>query len=83
MGSCDVNTGNYILFDEKTPTADLPLTAVSSASIPFVFPHREYNGMVLADGSTAWNSNLVSAVDKCRELVDDDANIILDVIICS
>lgn len=83
MGACDINTGNYILFDEKTDAAELPFAAVSSASIPFIFPNRVYKDMVLADGSTAWNSNLVSAVDKCRDLVDNDSQIIIDIIICT
>ena len=35
------------------------------------------------DGGTVWNTNLVSAVERCREIVDDDSEIILDVIMCS
>ena len=33
------------------------------------------------DGGTVWNTNLVSAVERCREIVDDDSNITLDVIV--
>ena len=46
---------------------------VSSASIPFVFPHRYIDNKVLMDGGTVWNTNLVSAVDRCLELVDDES----------
>jgi predicted acylesterase/phospholipase RssA len=36
--SCaDVNTGNYVTFDETHE--DYPKMIVSSASIPFAFPH--------------------------------------------
>ena len=35
------------------------------------------------DGGTVWNTNLASAVDRCREMVDRDEDIIMDVIICS
>lgn len=35
------------------------------------------------DGGTVWNTNLVSAVERCKELVGgDESKIILDVIIC-
>jgi len=37
----------------------------------------------MMDGGTVWNTNLASAVDRCREIVDKDENIIVDVIICS
>lgn len=34
------------------------------------------------DGGTVWNTNLVSAVQRCKELVgDDESKIVLDVII--
>jgi hypothetical protein len=34
------------------------------------------------DGGTVWNTNLVSAVQRCREVVDDDSKIIVDIIEC-
>lgn len=34
------------------------------------------------DGGTVWNSNLVSAVEKCLTLVDDKSKIIVDIAIC-
>lgn len=34
------------------------------------------------DGGTVYNTNLVSAVQRCREMVDDDSEITIDIIIC-
>jgi hypothetical protein len=34
------------------------------------------------DGGTVWNTNMVSAITKCLELVDDPSKIIMDIIIC-
>jgi hypothetical protein len=34
------------------------------------------------DGGTVWNTNLVSAVDKCKEMGHEDKDIILDIILC-
>lgn len=36
----------------------------------------------MVDGSTAWNLNLIGAIEKCKEIgIEDDSNIIFDVII--
>lgn len=37
VAGADVNSGSYILWDEKT--ADFPKAVVSSASIPLFFPN--------------------------------------------
>ena len=34
------------------------------------------------DGGTVWNVNLVSAAERCLEIVDDDSKIIMDIVIC-
>ena len=69
-------------FDNSLPFTDLPLLTVASASIPFIFPHRHYGDHILMDGGTVWNTNLISAVDKCKELGHEDSDIILDIILC-
>jgi predicted acylesterase/phospholipase RssA len=84
--SCvDANTGQYVTFNETV--SDMPKASVSSSSMPFVFPHQvwktdEGNDIVCMDGGSVWNTNLVSAVQRCRETVDDDSEITLDVIDC-
>jgi len=35
------------------------------------------------DGGTVYNTNLVSAINRCKEIVDDDSKIILDIVVCS
>ena len=75
-----MNTGEYLTFDEKTPLEDFADVILASASIPMVFPSVPYKDHLLMDGGTVWNTNLVSAVDKCKELVDDDSKIILDIV---
>jgi hypothetical protein len=34
------------------------------------------------DGGTTWNTNLGTAINKCKELVDDDSKITIDVVLC-
>ena len=67
--SCvDVNSGDYIIFNEKDGH-EIVKGIVSSASIAFVFPAQVWDdrGIVCIDGGTAWATNLVSAVERCRE----------------
>ncbi len=63
--------------DDERTTAVL-----ASASIPGLFPPtklREYN---LIDGGSAWNLNIIGAINKCKEIgFTEDENIVLDVII--
>jgi len=83
VSSVDSNTGEYITSDEATvPFEEMAERVVASASIPFVFPHRHIKNWTLMDGGTVWNSNLVSAKERCQEIVGDDlSNIVMDVII--
>jgi predicted acylesterase/phospholipase RssA len=71
VSSVDVNSGAYVAFDETQDFSNLPFYTVASASIPFIFPHRDVGDYVLMDGGTVWNTNMASAADKCLELVDD------------
>ena len=83
VSAVDVNTGNYVVFDDvHTDLNYMPASVTASASIPFVFPPRKIDKYVLMDGGTAWGTNLVSAVDKCRSKVSSDSQIILDIVLC-
>lgn len=71
--SCvDVNSGSYVVFDETT--TDIVKAIISSASLPFIFPNQKWpGGVVCMDGGTVWNTNLASAVERCKEQVDNDS----------
>jgi predicted acylesterase/phospholipase RssA len=77
--SVDSNTG--AVMNEMEDTSDPIKAIISSASIPFVFPSQVWaDGRVAMDGGAAWSVNLVSAVHRCREIVDDDSLINLDIV---
>jgi len=81
VSAVDANTGSYNVYTE---TVSDPVKAVmSSSAIPFVFPSQEWttpNKYFAIDGGSVWNLNLVSAVQRCREIVDDDSKITIDII---
>lgn len=83
VGAVDINTGDFIAMDQTNTTFEtLAQSALSSGSIPVVFPPQHLNGHVFMDGGTVWNINLASAVQQCMEIVDDYSDIIVDVAIC-
>jgi len=77
----NVETGGIEVQDFDDLTGDLYSTAVlASASVPFVFPYTKLNGKYQMDAlSCGWNVNMISAINKCLEIVDDPSKIILDV----
>lgn len=81
VSSVDANSGSVIVMNETW--SDLPKAVVSSASIPVLFPHTDWTEKDLAmiDGGVDWDINLVSAIHRCREVVDDDSKIIIDIVL--
>ena len=74
-----MNTGEFIaMTQEDTSVEDLAQAAIASSSIPIVFPPTKMNGHVFMDGGTVNGMNLASAVQQCMEIVDDYADVIVD-----
>jgi predicted acylesterase/phospholipase RssA len=73
VSSVDVNTGSYYLMNDTLPREDHARAFLASTLIPGVFEPDNWGKAVLMDGGTVYNTNLVSAVQQCREQVDDDS----------
>ena len=57
--------------------------AFSSASVPGLFPPYNWEGKGLfVDGGLASNLNIEDAILQCKELVEDDSQITVDILIC-
>ena len=84
ISAANVNTGEYTTFDQtNTDFSVIQNAAVSSASIPAIFPNFQWEGKgVFMDGGTVYNINVESAIQQCLDVVDDESKIILDVLIC-
>jgi len=56
---------------------------MASSSIPGIFPPTHYHDMVLMDGGTIDDVNIVAAINECHDLgFTDETKIIIDVCIC-
>lgn len=80
--SVDLNTGKVIIFDENTPEDIKSEAVASSASIPGIFSPTLINGMTLVDGGVFTNLDLGEAIVRCREEVENDEDIIVDIVLC-
>jgi len=79
----DVETGQFVVtdFDDLKPS-EYVNGIVTSASVPFVFPPTKFRGKYLMDAlSCGWNVNMLSAINKCMEIVEDPSQIIVDIIV--
>ena len=80
----DVETGEYSPFtSDDTTFYDFADAAVSSSSIPFIFPPHQWHKGTFMDGGTVWNVNLDSAIEQCLKVVDKQEKITVDVVECS
>lgn len=84
FATTDSRTAEYNVI-EYEPTGTLPSdyieSAFASSSIPAFFQPVERDGKTLIDGGVIWNIDIPTAVRRCRGIVTDDKNIIIDMII--
>lgn len=82
----NVETGEYTLFNQNNITFgdELAAAALSSSSIPTVFPPRFFKDKYFMDGGTTWNVNVASAIQGCLDMVGgDQTKVTVDILICS
>lgn len=82
VASADANSGNYHMWNETEPL--FSKAAVSSSSIQFLFPPQKWDdGTVAMDGGVIWGINIATAINRCKEVVEDETQIIIDIVMCS
>ena len=83
INTWDFETGEIFRYNETSSLDKIALAVVASASIPAAFSHTHLDNHVFVDGGVVWNLDLAGAIDRCREVVDDDSDIIIDTILWS
>lgn len=51
-----------------------------SSAFPGFLPHQQVNGQTYFDGGVLRNTDIGGAIEACRQIVDNDEDIIVDVI---
>lgn len=81
--AANANTGEYHQFtNANTPYSDLPRAAMSSASIPGIFPPMVWQDTVYMDGGTIWNLNVDGAIQACMDKGYAQNEIVIDMLSC-
>lgn len=83
LSTVDFDSGELYKYTEATDIKKIPEAVVASTSMPFAFTHRHLDGHTFVDGGSIWNIDLSGAIERCLEVVDDEADIIIDTILCS
>lgn len=83
LGSVDADRGQFVRFNESLNRKDLLLAAMASAALPALFPYISLNNTNYVDGGVLLGVDVDGAVQRCREIVSNDSDIIVDVLMCS
>ena len=83
VSATDATTGAEKTWDESIPYEDLLLAIDASSSYPGFFSPVKLNGTVYYDGGVSFSINIHDAVLKCRDKGFKDADIVIDVLLCS
>jgi len=86
IGTTDANSGDYVIFTEKEIGSNLSLavdSVIFSSSIPGIFPYQVYGKYAFQDGGVTKMFDLPGAVQRCLEIVDNQADITVDIITVS
>jgi len=78
-------TGDIVLFNEsmvQNDSARLSTYVRASSAIPGLFESVKVDGHVLSDGGAVMGVDIFSAVDRCRQLVESDSDIVVDIVTC-
>jgi len=84
IATTDFATGQKVIFSEKDWESD-PQMAINatlfSSAVPVMFLYRHYKNQTFIDGGWSGEGlDVEDAVFRCREIVDDDQDIMIDVI---
>jgi predicted acylesterase/phospholipase RssA len=66
--------------DHMNNSKEIAGIILASTSMPSVFPYVSQKERILIDGGVLLNVDVASAVKRCKEIVDREEDIILDVI---
>lgn len=84
VGATNARTGSFVRFTEALPVDELKYKAVAASSaFPGFFQSVDFQNMTLIDGGVLINLDIAGAIERCKEIVSREADIIIDIVMCS
>ena len=82
IGTADMSTGTFQAYDYYSTnlTQDYVNHVLASTAMPFAFPPLIDGNRTLLDGGVVWKMDIPGAIRRCKEIVQDEKDIIIDVI---
>ena len=79
IGATDVNSAEYVRFDETYKGADFVNAMMASTAISMLFPYQQFEGRTLFSGSNSNSLELGDIITHCRNKGFTEENIVIDV----
>ena len=84
VGATNARTGAFVRFNETIPTEDLMFKAVAASSaFPGFFQSVKFQNNTFIDGGVLLNLDIAGAIERCKEKVYRETDIIIDIVMCS
>jgi len=83
-GAVNLVTGDYEIFeDESLKESGFPEIIITSAAVPVFFPVNKYNSNYYIDGSSLYNIDITSGINRCLHMGYSEDKIVVDAIFLS
>lgn len=80
VGMTDLNSGEFVTAEENVNPKKMLKYLEAAIAVPGLFPPVIEGNSTYVDGSMLISVDVQGAIEKCREMVNKDEDIILDVI---
>lgn len=79
IGATDVNTAEYVRYDDTYKGADFVNAMMASTAIAFLFPYQNYEGRTLFSGSSSNSLEIGDIIVHCKNRGYSEENIVIDI----
>ena len=83
VGATDAIQGTFVRYNESLSFEDMVTAVRASSAFPSAFPPVNFDNRVLIDGGVISNLDIAGAIQRCREEVESDEDIVIDAILCT
>lgn len=72
IGVTDFNLGTFLTYNETLSNPEFVEAVMGSSAVPIIWPLRNFDGRICADGGTLINIDIYSAINRCLQITNGD-----------